>query len=66
VVVFDSVISAYLELQPSTSVEQVEAGLAEQLASYKLPRTYQQLAQLPRTTTGKLVRDKSALRTAAS
>jgi 3-hydroxy-4-methylanthranilate adenylyltransferase len=66
VVVFDSVISAYLELQPTTSVDRVEAGLAEQLASYKLPRTYQQLAQLPRTTTGKLVRDKSALRTAAS
>jgi acyl-coenzyme A synthetase/AMP-(fatty) acid ligase len=66
VVVFDSVISAYLELQPSTSVEQVEARLTEQLASYKLPRSYQQLAQLPRTTTGKLVRDKSALRTAAS
>jgi len=66
VVVFDSVISAYLELAPGTSVEQVESGLADRLASYKLPRSYEQLAQLPRTTTGKLVRDKSALRAAVS
>jgi acyl-coenzyme A synthetase/AMP-(fatty) acid ligase len=66
VVVFDSVISAYLELEPATSTDRVEAELAERLASYKLPRSYQQLSQLPRTTTGKLVRDKSALRAAAA
>ena len=67
VVVFDSIISAYLELDPATtSADRVEAELAERLAGYKLPRTYQQLAQLPRTTTGKLVRDKSALRAAVT
>ena len=66
VVVLDSVISAYLELDPTTSVDQVEAALADRLASYKLPRSYRQLTTLPRTTTGKLVRDKSALRAAES
>jgi len=66
VVVFDSVISAYLELAPGTPVAQVESVLADRLASYKLPRNYEQLGQLPRTTTGKLVRDKSALRAAVS
>jgi acyl-coenzyme A synthetase/AMP-(fatty) acid ligase len=66
VVVLDSVITAYLELDSTTAIEQVENTLAERLASYKLPRDYQQLAKLPRTTTGKLVRDKSALRAAAS
>jgi len=66
VVVFDSVISAYLELDPAGATDRVEAELAERLANYKLPRSYQQLTQLPRTTTGKLVRDKSALRAAAA
>ncbi len=66
VVVFDSVISAYLELDPATSADRVESALADRLASYKLPRNYQQLSQLPRTTTGKLVRDKAALRAAAA
>jgi acyl-coenzyme A synthetase/AMP-(fatty) acid ligase len=66
VVVLDSVISAYLELEPATSTDRVESALAERLANYKLPRSYQQLTQLPRTTTGKLVRNKSALRAAAA
>jgi 3-hydroxy-4-methylanthranilate adenylyltransferase len=66
VVVLDAVISAYLELDPTTSVEQVESALADRLAGYKLPRSYRQLTTLPRTTTGKLVRDKSALRAAES
>ncbi|MFL6164354.1 MAG: class I adenylate-forming enzyme family protein [Jatrophihabitantaceae bacterium] len=66
VVVFDSVISAYLELDQAGSVEQVEAGLADRLASYKLPRDYQLLTRLPRTTTGKLVRDRAVLRAAVS
>jgi len=66
VVVFDSVVTAYLELEPDTSTERIEAALAERLAGYKLPRSYQTLDQIPRTTTGKLVRDRDALRSAAS
>lgn len=70
VVVFDGSIVAYLELEPTAEpdparqLQAIEAALAEQLAAYKLPRRYQPLATFPRTTTGKLLRDKGALRAA--
>ncbi len=66
VVVLDGSIVAYLELAPGTSTEQVEARLVEQLAGYKLPRSYQPMSRLPRTATGKLLRDRTALRAAAT
>ena len=40
----------------------VEAALAERLAAYKRPRRMHVLARMPRTTTGKLVRDRAVLR----
>ncbi|WP_328990927.1 acyl--CoA ligase [Kribbella sp. NBC_01245] len=65
VVVFDKWITAYLQLADGRPVARIEAELAERLASYKRPRSVRVLDQLPRTTTGKLVRDLAALRAAA-
>jgi acyl-CoA synthetase (AMP-forming)/AMP-acid ligase II len=65
VVVHDNVVTAYLQLTEPATVAQVEAGLAERLAAYKRPRRVHALAAMPRTTTGKLVRDRSVLRDAA-
>jgi acyl-coenzyme A synthetase/AMP-(fatty) acid ligase len=44
----------------------IEAALASRLAAYKRPRIIHVLAQLPRTATGKLVRDTRVLRAAES
>ncbi len=66
VVAFDGSIVAYLELVEGADLHSIEAMLAEQLAGYKLPRTYHVLPSFPRTTTGKLLRDKAALAEAAA
>ncbi|MDH6131407.1 acyl-coenzyme A synthetase/AMP-(fatty) acid ligase [Kitasatospora sp. MAA4] len=69
VVVFDSVgtggIDAYLALQ-GTTAESVQASLVRELAPYKRPRRLHVLPALPRTTTGKTLRDPAALRRAAA
>ncbi|WP_198676154.1 class I adenylate-forming enzyme family protein [Kribbella monticola] len=65
VVVFDGAITAYLQLNERRDVARIEAELAQRLASYKRPRSVRILDQLPRTTTGKLVRDVTVLRKAA-
>lgn len=65
VVAFDASIVAYLELADGTELNAIEGALGEQLAGYKLPRSYQVLPSFPRTATGKLLRDKAALREAA-
>jgi acyl-CoA synthetase (AMP-forming)/AMP-acid ligase II len=62
VVLFDEVIVAYLQLQPDCTVDQIEARLATLLAGYKRPQLYQVFDQFPRTTTGKLSRDRAVLR----
>lgn len=66
VVAFDGAITAYVQLNEPRPVADLEAELAQQLASYKRPRTLHVLNQLPRTTTGKLVRDLATLRKAVS
>jgi acyl-coenzyme A synthetase/AMP-(fatty) acid ligase len=66
VVLYENEITAYVQLAEGTSGPDVEAALAERVAGYKRPRTTHVLDPLPRTTTGKLVRDKSALRAAVS
>ena len=66
VVVFDGAITAYLQLNTPRTASELEIDLAQLLAPYKRPRTLHLLAQLPRTTTGKLVRDLPTLRKAAS
>ncbi|MFD0273886.1 class I adenylate-forming enzyme family protein [Kitasatospora sp. NPDC127111] len=66
VVVFDEgAIEAYLAAEDGTERALVQDLLARQLAAYKRPRRLAFLPQLPRTATGKLLRDPAALRAAA-
>jgi acyl-coenzyme A synthetase/AMP-(fatty) acid ligase len=65
VVVFDGSITAYLQLKERRDTARLESELAQVLAPYKRPRILRILDQLPRTTTGKLVRDLTVLRKAA-
>jgi acyl-coenzyme A synthetase/AMP-(fatty) acid ligase len=67
IVVLDEAIVAYLQLADGhrvEDVEDVEDELSSRLASYKRPQVWHALPELPRTTTGKLVRDRSVLRAA--
>ncbi|MFG1891472.1 class I adenylate-forming enzyme family protein [Micromonospora sp. NPDC049051] len=66
VVVFDGAITAYVQPDGPLSEETLDKLLAERLAGYKRPRTLRLVDQLPRTTTGKLVRSADVLRTAAT
>ncbi len=65
VVSFDDAIEAYLVLKDGTELSSVQAALADQLAAYKRPRRIYVLPELPRTATGKNVRDRAVLRAAA-
>ncbi|GAA3463582.1 fatty acid--CoA ligase family protein [Saccharothrix longispora] len=65
VVLHDDVVTAYAQLDAPATAEAVRTGLAERLAAYKRPRRLHVLDAMPRTTTGKLVRDHSVLRQAA-
>ncbi|SCG45210.1 class I adenylate-forming enzyme family protein [Micromonospora halophytica] len=65
VVVYDDGITAYVQPDGPLSEEVLEKLLAERLAGYKRPRTLHLVDQLPRTTTGKLVRAVPVLRAAA-
>ncbi|WP_316525862.1 class I adenylate-forming enzyme family protein [Kitasatospora brasiliensis] len=63
VVVFDDgAIEAYLATEAGADLDAVENGLARRLAAYKRPRRFARLDRLPRTATGKLLRDPAALR----
>ncbi len=64
VVLYDREITAYVQLDETVSGAGVEAALAERVAGYKRPRTMHVVEALPRTTTGKLVRDRAVLRKA--
>ena len=66
VVVFDGGITAYVQPDGPLSEEALDKLIAERLAGYKRPRTLRLVDQLPRTTTGKLVRSTDALRAAAT
>ncbi len=66
VVVFEAgVIEAFLVGGTGVGADDVQELLARQLAAYKRPRRLSFLDALPRTTTGKLLRDVSGLRAAA-
>ena len=65
VVVCADSIEAYLMLDDGARISDVERGIAERLARYKQPRRLRVVERLPRTATGKLVRDAAALRAAA-
>jgi acyl-coenzyme A synthetase/AMP-(fatty) acid ligase len=66
VVVHDQVIDAYLVLAEGAETAAVEREITTRLAPYKRPRRLHVVSQLPRTVTGKLVRDQSLLRAAGS
>jgi acyl-coenzyme A synthetase/AMP-(fatty) acid ligase len=66
VVSFDDAIVAYLVLREGAELGDVGAAMSEQLASYKRPRRIHVLSELPRTATGKNVRDPAVLRAAAA
>jgi acyl-coenzyme A synthetase/AMP-(fatty) acid ligase len=64
VVVFDRFVEAYVVLRDPQAGALVQERLATRLAAYKRPRVLHVLEQMPRTATGKLVRDQAALRAA--
>ncbi|WP_317620305.1 long-chain fatty acid--CoA ligase [Streptomyces sp. CBMA156] len=67
VVVFDGgAIEAYLTTEPAADLTSVQDGLARRLAAYKRPRRLALLPVLPRTATGKLLRDPAALHASAA
>jgi acyl-coenzyme A synthetase/AMP-(fatty) acid ligase len=72
VVVFDQTIVAYAAMDDPTDPTDpavragLERALASRLATYKLPRVLHLVDRLPRTATGKLVRDRAALRAATT
>ncbi|MDQ0430254.1 long-chain acyl-CoA synthetase [Planomicrobium stackebrandtii] len=54
---FGEEVSAYVVLKdPSVSVEELKAYCAEHLAKYKVPRQFEVLEELPKNTTGKILR----------
>jgi len=64
VVVYTEAIEAYVMLRDGATVADVERELAVRLAAFKRPRVVHVVDQLPRTATGKLVRDRAVLRDA--
>ncbi|MDI1463938.1 long-chain fatty acid--CoA ligase [Catellatospora sp. KI3] len=64
VVIFDRGIEAYAVVPDPDAAAALEGELAKRLAPFKRPRELHIVAQLPRTATGKLVRDHAVLRTA--
>jgi acyl-coenzyme A synthetase/AMP-(fatty) acid ligase len=62
VVVHDHAIEAYLVLAQGAEVSAVEREITTRLAAYKRPRRLHVVKELPRTATGKLVRDRTVLR----
>ena len=64
VVVFGKAIEAYVVLEPAAELSAVQNALTERVAAYKRPRAWHAVDQLPRTATGKLVRDQSVLSSA--
>ncbi|HET9143213.1 class I adenylate-forming enzyme family protein [Actinophytocola sp.] len=66
VVLHDEVITAFVQLAPPATGDTVDAAITERLAPFKRPRRLHVLDTMPRTTTGKLVRDRAVLRQAVS
>lgn len=64
VVLFDDGIEAYLAVAEEHTVGEIADELNGRLAAYKRPRQLYLLPKLPRTASGKVVRDLAALRAA--
>ena len=65
VVLFDKVIEAYVSLSGTLTESELQNAIATRLAGYKRPRLLRILPELPRTASGKLIRDLTVLRDAA-
>jgi acyl-coenzyme A synthetase/AMP-(fatty) acid ligase len=65
VVVYDGDIEAYLAVAEGSTVDTIRPAVSRELAAFKRPRRLHVLDRLPRTATGKLVRNPAALREAA-
>lgn len=65
VVLFDRGIRAYVAVRDGVSGRDLMRMSGERLARYKQPQTFHLLPGIPRTITGKLLRDPTALRSAA-
>ncbi|HEX5405119.1 MAG TPA: class I adenylate-forming enzyme family protein [Pseudonocardiaceae bacterium] len=65
VVVYDGDIEAYLAFSDDSAVDDIQPVITSELAAFKRPRRLHVLDRLPRTATGKLVRNPAALREAA-
>ena len=64
-VVFDGGIDAYLALRPAANAAAIDEALAGRLAPFKRPRQLHVVSRLPRTASGKQIRDLESLRAAA-
>lgn len=62
VVVHDHAIEAYVVLADGAAAAAVDREITTRLAAYKRPRRLHVVEQLPRTATGKLVRNHAVLR----
>ncbi|MEV7870670.1 fatty acid--CoA ligase family protein [Streptomyces sp. NPDC088124] len=65
VVVHEAGIEAFVLVRSAVSAGSLSQALAARLAPYKRPRTLHVLSELPRTATGKPLRQVAALRAAA-
>lgn len=66
VVAYDGAIEAFVALTDAGSETRLKEAIVERLAPYKRPRRVKVLDRLPRTATGKLVRNVTALRAAGT
>jgi 3-hydroxy-4-methylanthranilate adenylyltransferase len=66
VVAYDGGVEAYLVLADGATLADVEVAMTDAIASYKRPRRLHVLSALPRTATGKTVRDRAVLQAAAA
>lgn len=66
VVVFGKAVEAYVVLGAGAGLDRIQELLCERVAAYKRPRAWHVVDKLPRTATGKLVRDQGVLATVPS
>jgi acyl-coenzyme A synthetase/AMP-(fatty) acid ligase len=64
VVVYDGAIEAFVVLAPAAALAGLKEAMSTRLAPFKRPRTVHVVTRLPRTASGKLVRNVEVLATA--
>ncbi|GGU65137.1 AMP-binding protein [Streptomyces albospinus] len=66
VALFDRRITAYLGVAPGTDPDHIHREMRSRLAVFKRPRALYLMPELPRTSSGKLVRSQHTLQTAVA